>query len=116
MTSFVDKFNEISQEVKTMNDLVEVEENEKILNSTFGEMNEFLKKSFDKLKDVHEIISKFSNSFEKFYLETLESTNEISWIENNFQNLNLVQTKEITQLIYQNQLEKDLNLEKFIFK
>jgi hypothetical protein len=49
-------------------------------------------------------------------LETLESTNEISWIENNFQNLNLVQTKEITQLIYQNQLEKDLNLEKFIFK
>jgi hypothetical protein len=61
-----------------MNDLVPVEEDEKNLNSKVEEMNHFLKKSFERLKDVFEIISNFSNSFEKFYSESLESTNEIS--------------------------------------
>eukprot|EP01080_Neovahlkampfia_damariscottae_P001875 gene1875-1016_t len=114
----VSKFNEISNEIKNMNNLIEVKNLKKsknedeILNKNFEEIENSLLKSFENLRNVYLNVSEFSNSFKIFSKNAKESCEEIEWIENNFNKLTLIETKEMSKKIFKNQ--KESNLEKFL--
>ena len=120
MGSFVNKFNEVSNEIKIMNNLIEVQNvknisknQQEILDQNFVEIENSLSKTFFALKEVYSNVSQFSNSFELFSKNAEESSKEIQWIEKNFNQLTMIETKEISKNIFKNQ--KESTFEKFLY-